>query len=126
MTQKPKFAVGQSVKVAAYTDCFNVFHPETEPLIVSEIRLMEPYPLMGGVPPYYRIRADASKGLGFHEAAERFFIADETPKPPATPRGKHSHRCMTCGEAVYCYKSQCTKPQRVEVCQWCKPVGLPR
>lgn len=36
------------------------------------------------------------------------------------PRAKHSHRCRHCGEAVYCYKAQCIKPQRVERCLYCK------
>jgi len=44
----------------------------------------------------------------------------------ALPRKKHSHRCMACGSAVYCYKTRCTKPQRIELCAWCRPVGLPR
>lgn len=35
------------------------------------------------------------------------------------PRKKHSHRCLKCGEGVYCYKQDCTKPQRVDCCQWC-------
>lgn len=42
------------------------------------------------------------------------------------PRKKHSHRCMCCGDAVYCYKSHCTKPQRIERCQWCKPLPAVR
>ena len=36
------------------------------------------------------------------------------------PRKKHSHRCRRCGSAVYCYKTQCQKPQRVDRCQYCK------
>lgn len=37
------------------------------------------------------------------------------------PRGKHSHRCMTCGgNAVACYKAKCTKPQTTSACQWCR------
>lgn len=35
------------------------------------------------------------------------------------PRGKHSHRCATCGDAVACYKAQCRMPQRVHQCRWC-------
>jgi hypothetical protein len=35
------------------------------------------------------------------------------------PRKKHSHRCQKCGAGVYCYKSQCLKPQRVTACQYC-------
>ena len=38
------------------------------------------------------------------------------------PRSRHSHRCKECGDAVACYKSKCTLPQRVELCGWCKPV----
>lgn len=42
-------------------------------------------------------------------------------QPPASfPRKKHSHRCLKCGEAVWCYKARCTKPQRVVACQWCR------
>ena len=36
------------------------------------------------------------------------------------PRKKHSHRCQRCNSAVYCYRSQCQKPQRVATCQYCK------
>jgi hypothetical protein len=35
------------------------------------------------------------------------------------PRGKHSHRCATCGDAVACYKSKCTRPQHTSTCPWC-------
>ncbi len=46
------------------------------------------------------------------------------PEPAAPeftfPRKKHSHRCLKCGSAVYCYKSRCTKPQLVATCQWCR------
>ena len=34
------------------------------------------------------------------------------------PRKKHSHRCKICGEASYCYKKHCQKPQRI-VCTVC-------
>lgn len=27
-------------------------------------------------------------------------------------------------EAVYCYKTQCTKPQRIEECLYCRPPVL--
>lgn len=38
------------------------------------------------------------------------------------PRKRHSHYCRACGgNAVACYKSQCTRPQRQDVCTWCKP-----
>jgi len=37
------------------------------------------------------------------------------------PRKKHSHRCATCGQGVYCYKTRCTQPQRLETCRWCPP-----
>ena len=43
------------------------------------------------------------------------------------PRKRHSHKCKSCEEkfgqynAVACYKSQCTRPQAVETCSWCKP-----
>ena len=45
-----------------------------------------------------------------------------TPNEPTEPakRKKHSHRCQTCGHAVYCYKGGCTKPQRIEACENCK------
>ena len=37
------------------------------------------------------------------------------------PRGRHSHRCLRCGEnAVACYKSQCTRAQTEETCSWCE------
>jgi hypothetical protein len=36
------------------------------------------------------------------------------------PRKKHSHRCVRCGGAVYCYKADCTKPQRLDACQYCR------
>ncbi len=41
------------------------------------------------------------------------------------PRGKHSHKCKGCEvrgqiNAVACYKKQCTKPQLVATCEWCK------
>ena len=75
MERTPKFTVGQLVKQKAYIDCFNQFHPETEPLTVSAVRLMKPYPLMGGVPPYYRITANDARGFPRCEAAERFFVA---------------------------------------------------
>ncbi len=39
------------------------------------------------------------------------------------PRKKHSHRCRKCGHAVYCYKGHCTKPQRVDECQYCRPLA---
>lgn len=42
------------------------------------------------------------------------------------PRGRHSHRCQTCGEAEYCYKTKCTKPQKIEVCTWCNPRQIAR
>jgi hypothetical protein len=34
-------------------------------------------------------------------------------------RGKHSHRCLSCGEGVYCYKSACAQPQKLDRCSWC-------
>lgn len=43
-------------------------------------------------------------------------------QPPAFPfpRKKHSHRCPKCGNAVYCYRTRCQKPQRVQCdnCDW--------
>lgn len=43
------------------------------------------------------------------------------------PRKKHSHRCRSCGYAVYCYKTRCTKPQKIERCGWCRPLpGMER
>ena len=44
------------------------------------------------------------------------------------PRGRHSHRCINCGgNAVACYKKQCSRPQLTETCAWCKPstIGKP-
>ena len=40
------------------------------------------------------------------------------------PRKRHSHRCMGCNDlnSVACYKSQCSKPQRVNQCQYCRPL----
>ncbi len=38
------------------------------------------------------------------------------------PRGKHSHRCQTCGQGTYCYKAECKLPQKIELCRWCRPV----
>jgi len=35
------------------------------------------------------------------------------------PRKKHSHRCALCRQAVYCYKSHCTKPAKIEACPNC-------
>jgi hypothetical protein len=35
------------------------------------------------------------------------------------PRPRHSHRCQACECAVYCYKSQCTKPQSEVECSSC-------
>ena len=40
--------------------------------------------------------------------------------PITFPRKKHSHRCLSCGHAVYCYKTQCAKPQRIEACPACR------
>ncbi|MEY2411048.1 MAG: hypothetical protein QOF48_3718 [Verrucomicrobiota bacterium] len=40
--------------------------------------------------------------------------------PSAGPRKKHSHRCKRCGQGVYCYKTHCTKPQRVTTCTGCR------
>ena len=78
MQTQAQFKIGDRVKVHAYTDCFNVFHPETEPLIVSAVRLITPSydPTPNALAPYYRIKADTTgKGYGYHEAAERFFVA---------------------------------------------------
>jgi hypothetical protein len=76
MQTQAQFKIGDRVKVHAYTDCFGKFHPETEPLIVSAVRLMTPPYGNPAVPPYYRIKADTTgKGYGYHEAAERFFVA---------------------------------------------------
>ncbi len=36
------------------------------------------------------------------------------------PRKKHSHRCTICRQGVYCYKTQCMKPQRIEACANCQ------
>ena len=36
------------------------------------------------------------------------------------PRKKHSHRCQICNSGVYCYKTQCVKPQSVTACESCK------
>ncbi len=36
------------------------------------------------------------------------------------PRKKHSHRCKVCGQGVYCYKTQCQQPQRIEACANCQ------
>lgn len=37
------------------------------------------------------------------------------------PRGKHSHRCLQCGgNAVACYKAQCTVPQTTGNCKYCR------
>lgn len=41
------------------------------------------------------------------------------------PRKKHSHRCRKCGQAVWCYKTQCAKPQRIDECMYCRPVVKP-
>ena len=49
-------------------------------------------------------------------------IADKR-YPGPFPRKKHSHRCETCGAGVYCYKTACSKPQRIAVCNYC---GGPR
>ena len=53
----------------------------------------------------------------------RDFAAGTTPRfasPDLPPRKKHSHRCLRCGSAVYCYKSRCTLPQRITTCRWCR------
>jgi hypothetical protein len=74
MAHTAQFKIGDRVKVHAYTDCFGEFHPETEPLIVSAVRLV--VPTCDTLAPYYRIKADTTgKGYGYHEASERFFIA---------------------------------------------------
>ena len=45
----------------------------------------------------------------------------EQPYGGPFPRGKHGHRCKACGgNAVACYKSQCTKAAGVETCTWCR------
>lgn len=75
MNTQAKFKIGDRVKVSAFTDCFGKFHPETEPLIVSAVRLITPPYGNPAVPPYYRIKAETPRSLGFHEAAERFFVA---------------------------------------------------
>lgn len=36
------------------------------------------------------------------------------------PRGKHSHRCASCGDAVACYRPHCTRAQLTSVCPWCE------
>jgi hypothetical protein len=40
------------------------------------------------------------------------------------PRPRHSHRCENCWEsrrqgAVYCYKQNCKRAQRIESCEVC-------
>jgi hypothetical protein len=40
-------------------------------------------------------------------------------------RKKHSHRCKRCGDAVYCYKTACTKPQRIDECSYCAHTPQP-
>lgn len=40
-----------------------------------------------------------------------------------TLRGKHSHRCGRCGQGTYCYKAGCQKPQKIEICFYCRPTG---
>jgi hypothetical protein len=44
----------------------------------------------------------------------------QTTETTKEPRKKHSHRCKSCGYAVYCYKSQCQEPQRVAACNICQ------
>ena len=48
------------------------------------------------------------------------------PYTGAFPRKRHSHTCLTCktrGQgAVACYKSHCTKPQRIDMCACCRPL----
>ena len=46
--------------------------------------------------------------------------AAEMPYSGTFPRAKHSHRCKSCGEGGYCYKSQCKQPQRIEMCACCR------
>jgi hypothetical protein len=37
------------------------------------------------------------------------------------PRKRHSHKCLNCGgNSVACYKTRCTRSQRVDSCQWCR------
>ena len=41
------------------------------------------------------------------------------------PRKRHSHKCTGCEKhgqhnAVACYKSKCTRPQKVSSCGWCQ------
>lgn len=43
------------------------------------------------------------------------------PYTGAFPRGKHAHRCLRCGgNAVACYKAQCTVPQTTGSCKYCR------
>jgi hypothetical protein len=46
-----------------------------------------------------------------------------TPNEPLEfpfPRKKHSHRCRICGQGVYCYKTHCQLPQRIDACANCQ------
>jgi hypothetical protein len=63
----PQFKIGQRVAHRSFTDCFGKFHDAESGLIVSRIKLIEPFSMK----PYFRVTAERENGL--IEAAERFF-----------------------------------------------------
>ena len=80
-----QFQIGQKVKAVAFVDCFGNHVDEVPDLTVTDLRLIEPTPILrecdgslskNTVAPYFRVQAHKPNGsCCYVEAAERFFAA---------------------------------------------------
>lgn len=64
------FTIGQRVSHKEFTDCFGEFHPAVHGLTVREINVVN------NSCPHVRLTAYADNGWQYHEASQRFFVAE--------------------------------------------------
>lgn len=67
-----KHKIGDKVFMPGYTDCFDVRHPDTSPLIVVRLQLIKPT-LNDTLKPYYRVLTQSLDLSNTYEGSERFF-----------------------------------------------------